>query len=342
LLSTTLSLQAAPTFSNYGDSVTLTATLSPYSATGITTNGETVNFMSGSISLGSGTLSGGMATLTTTAIPAGPNSLTAAYAPGALDQVFLPSTSLPLSFTVKSPPYLTTSSLTFDNTGVGVTSTAQTTTLTNYSGATVSLKGIVAPNTNWVVGGTCTASLVNNGTCDISVSFNPQSKGPNPATINVLAGTLQLPLTLTGTGVPPLYLSAATLAFGTVGQSIKNTIATCFVPCTPPPNVVKVYNYTGTTAAISASTVTSTYSADFVADTNNCNSVPTGSSCPLGVSFTPSILGAETATITVSTGANTATLAVTGAGAIPLSVSPPRCPSVWGAWVCNPRQRRSQ
>ena len=53
LLSTTLTLSASPSFSSpYGDSVLLSATLSPYSDGSLITSGETVTFKSGSTVLG--------------------------------------------------------------------------------------------------------------------------------------------------------------------------------------------------------------------------------------------------------------------------------------------------
>jgi hypothetical protein len=72
---TTTTLTAPPT-STYGTSVTLTATVS---AAGVTPSGS-VNFFSGTTELGTGTLNAsGVATLSTTAIPGGTDSLTASY-----------------------------------------------------------------------------------------------------------------------------------------------------------------------------------------------------------------------------------------------------------------------
>jgi hypothetical protein len=67
----------APGSSNYGASVTLTATVT--SASG--TPGGTVTFLSGSTPIGTGTLSGsGAAALSTAALPAGSDAVTASYA----------------------------------------------------------------------------------------------------------------------------------------------------------------------------------------------------------------------------------------------------------------------
>ena len=68
----TTTLVASPTSTQYGDPVTLTATVTS-GATG------TVNFFDGSILLGTGTVSNGIATLTTTTLVAGTHSVTAVY-----------------------------------------------------------------------------------------------------------------------------------------------------------------------------------------------------------------------------------------------------------------------
>ena len=70
-------LTAAPANASFGEPVTLTATVS---ATGSAPpNGESVWFMDGATQLGSGVLSGGTATLTTTGLPTGNLALTAVY-----------------------------------------------------------------------------------------------------------------------------------------------------------------------------------------------------------------------------------------------------------------------
>jgi len=69
----TTSLGAVPNPSAYGAAVTLTATVSPSSATGI------VTFYDGTTVLGVGTLTSGVATLSTTTLPAGTTSLLAFY-----------------------------------------------------------------------------------------------------------------------------------------------------------------------------------------------------------------------------------------------------------------------
>ena len=94
---TTLTLSANPTGSAYGQQVTLSATLNPYSAQSNSTNGETVSFSNDGASLGTGTLSNGVATLVVTTLPIGTVSLTAAYGG---DTAFSASGSNTLPYTV--------------------------------------------------------------------------------------------------------------------------------------------------------------------------------------------------------------------------------------------------
>ena len=120
-VATTLNLSSSPNPSPYTGQITLTATLSPYFAGGTTTDGETVNFYNGATSIGTGTLSSGVATLNMASPPVGTYRLTAAY-PG--DGNFLAAASNSLRQTVN--PFLEPSSgfvvtvNTDDATGVAV------------------------------------------------------------------------------------------------------------------------------------------------------------------------------------------------------------------------------
>ncbi len=71
---TTTTLAASPNPASVGTPVTLTATVSPATATG------TVQFFNGATLLGAGNLTSGQAQLSVTNLPAGSNSLTAVYA----------------------------------------------------------------------------------------------------------------------------------------------------------------------------------------------------------------------------------------------------------------------
>lgn len=89
--STTVSSSKNPT--NVGESVTFTASVTPSAATG------TVTFFDGTTSLGTAQLSGGMATLPTTALAAGSHSISASYSG---DATYSGSTSTAITQTVNA------------------------------------------------------------------------------------------------------------------------------------------------------------------------------------------------------------------------------------------------
>ena len=104
-VATSLTLQTAPTSSNYGQQVVLTASLTPYVEGAETTNTETITFLNNGSSIGTGTLSNGVATLMLTSLPLGSDSLSASYAG---DTNFITSTSSATVFTVsKGTPTIT-------------------------------------------------------------------------------------------------------------------------------------------------------------------------------------------------------------------------------------------
>ncbi|KNZ32390.1 MAG: hypothetical protein AD742_11460 [Methylibium sp. NZG] len=95
LTSTTTALTSSVNPSGVGQNTTLTATVTPSSATG------TVTFKDGATTLGTGTLSGGVATLATSFASAGTKSLTAVYGGNASNNT---STSAALSQSVSAAP----------------------------------------------------------------------------------------------------------------------------------------------------------------------------------------------------------------------------------------------
>jgi subtilase family serine protease len=115
---------------NLGASVTFTATVTPATATG------TVNFFNNgsTTALGSGNISGGTATFTTTSLPLGSNSVTASYSGDTSDRI---STSATPAVTSVTTSFSLTSSLGTGGTlsvAQGSTSGAVTLTVTSSTG----------------------------------------------------------------------------------------------------------------------------------------------------------------------------------------------------------------
>jgi uncharacterized repeat protein (TIGR03803 family) len=85
---TTTTLSSSLNPSTYGQAVTFTAVI--ISSAGAPPDGETVSFKEGTTVLGTGSLSGGSASFTTSALPVGTNSIKAVYGG---DSIFAASTS---------------------------------------------------------------------------------------------------------------------------------------------------------------------------------------------------------------------------------------------------------
>jgi len=115
---TTTGISSSPNPSGYGASVTFNAWVRP-----IGPNGETITFYDGSTQIGTGTTSGGSASLTTLALAVGSHSVTAAYTG---DATYAPSTSSALTQTVNivQPVTVLTSSLNPSTFGSAVTFSA--------------------------------------------------------------------------------------------------------------------------------------------------------------------------------------------------------------------------
>ncbi len=170
---TTTTISSSPNPSIYGQAVTFTATVTSY--VGAPSDGETVKFVKGTKVLGTGTLSGGSASFTTSTLLAGTNYVKAVYGG---DSNLLGSTSKPVDQVVNKAATTTTltSSLNPSNFGQSVTFTASVTpqfggtvkgSVTFYDGATalktVALSGGVAK---------FTTSTLTSGSHNMTATYN--------------------------------------------------------------------------------------------------------------------------------------------------------------------------
>ena len=164
-----------------GTAVTLTATLSPYTFAGQTTTGETVYFLSNGSVFAATTLSStGVATVTTTDLPAGSDSLTAMYVG---DTVLAPSTSPAVVETVGGSETVPTSIAASAPVTVTLTFASNFTLGSTAAGGGPS-PGVIAmgasSNPFTVTGGTCTAGTsygpsTGNPSCTVTVAYTPSS-----------------------------------------------------------------------------------------------------------------------------------------------------------------------
>jgi hypothetical protein len=170
---TTTTLSSSPNPSTYGEAVTFTAVVTSY--LGTPTDGETVSFMKGKKVLGTGTLSHGSASFTTSTLPVGTNSITAMYGG---DSNFASSTSKAITQVVNKATTTTAlaSSPNPSKVGQSVTFTASVTPefsgmptgkVAFYDGTTL-LKSVA------LSGGTAkfTTSTLTSGTHSITATYN--------------------------------------------------------------------------------------------------------------------------------------------------------------------------
>lgn len=239
---TTLSLTANRTNIVQGQPVLLTATLSPFEAQDHSAGGN-VTFYAGAIALGTGALVNGVATLNTTTLPVGVDSVTAVY-PG--DANFTAATSPPVTITVTTT---TTTTLVALPTSllVGQTLTLEATvtpgggavptgTVTFFNGAAV--LGTAALN----AGGVATLTLMPaQGIYSMTAAYGGNSiDGPSVSSPPVTV-TVASPTTTTLTAVPTIL---------TVGQTLTLTATVAASVGPVPDGTVTFLSGTGTLGAV--------------------------------------------------------------------------------------------
>jgi hypothetical protein len=222
---TTTGLQASPSSpQEYGTSVTLTATVSPSAATG------TVQFQVGSTDIGSPvTVSGGVATTSTSTLPVGTDTLNAVFSP--TNGNGYAGSSGSTSYTVTAIPTATTLSA--------------TPTSPQYAGTSVTLKATVSPTLPGtvqfevgsspigspvtVVSGiaTTTTTTLPVGTDTLNALFTPTSSnyadstGTTSYTVNALTTTTTA---LTTTPASPQFVGTSVTLKATVTPTATGTV----------------------------------------------------------------------------------------------------------------------
>ena len=94
------------------------------------------------------------------------------------------------------------SSLTFPDQGLNTTSNAQTVTITNFSGSTLTINSIAASG-DFGSNDNCGSTLNNNGTCNIEITFTPTALGSRTGqvTIEIQGVSTNRVINLFGTGI---------------------------------------------------------------------------------------------------------------------------------------------
>jgi hypothetical protein len=206
---------------------------------------------------------------------------------------------------------LSPTSLAFGNQSVGTPSTAQTLTLSNTGNATLSITSLALTGTNasdFAQTNTCGSSVAANAHCTISVTFTPSASGSRTASVSITDNASGSPQTvsLSGTGTAAVAsLSPTSLAFGNQPADMTSSAQT-----------VTLSNTGNAALSITSLALTGTNASDFD-QSNTCgSSLAAGTNCTIAVMFTPSVTGAEAASLSISDNASGSpqTVPLSGAG----------------------------
>ena len=190
-------------------------------------------------------------------------------------------------------------------------------TLTNHATSSITLTGTTIGGANAgdfaVTGGTCTGSLAASSSCTYAVTFTPSTETVESGTLSI--GVLEDPnggpaaVALSGTGLVPVRVVPASVAFGTIASGHSS-----------PNRTVTVINDGGAAVPLSKSiTIIKGNSGDFAVTGGTCGTSlgGGGASCTYLLTFTPSIVGAESATLgvrAVGDGASPHNVSLSGTG----------------------------
>ena len=242
---------------------------------------------------------------------------------GALQGAYAGSTTLSNAFVAKVSPTdapavaLVPQTINFGNQTLNQASTVQTVTLVNAGSGLLEISGITVGGDFSQTNNCGTTVSAGSATCNINITYTPTVPGPTTQQVEIDDNAADSPhtITVTGNGVaqgaPSLTLVPPRLTF-----------ATQAVGTTSPVQTVALENTSQVAITINAITI----SGDFT-QTNNCGVLPNvlnpGSSCTFNVTFSPTVGGARSGTITIT---DTATgspqvISLTGTGGTPFTLS---------------------
>jgi phospholipase C len=196
---------------------------------------------------------------------------------------------------------VTPDKLFFGDQAVNTSSATQALTVTNTGNATLEITSITA-TAEFSQTNNCGSSVAASAACKIQVSFTPTTTGSKTGLITLTdnAGDSPETMQLLGTGVAGLVtLSPDSISFAT--QAVDTTSAV---------QAVTVTNNQTTALSIASIVASSGFS-----QTNNCPASLAGAaSCTIKVAFAPTVVGAQTGTVTITDNAATSPQALNLSG----------------------------
>ncbi|MGB8293826.1 MAG: choice-of-anchor D domain-containing protein, partial [Polyangia bacterium] len=192
---------------------------------------------------------------------------------------------------------------TLNSVTVGQSGTASTYTVTNNGGTNSAALKISAADAQFAIGSDlCTGlPLAAGKTCTFTVTFTPTSAGAKTTVLLASDGTMSGTLQISATGVAvaagaALSLTPPTLDFGTLGVGLSS-----------PPQTFTVTNTGGTASGVLSvvkndSTSSVGGAAQFTYTTTCTAALALNATCQVVVTFSPTVAGNASATITVTDG----------------------------------------
>jgi Abnormal spindle-like microcephaly-assoc'd, ASPM-SPD-2-Hydin len=197
---------------------------------------------------------------------------------------------------------LSSSSMAFPDQKVGTTSSAKTSTLENTGVDDLHSIAVSDNTSQFSTSSNCPSTLGPGGTCTITVTFKPTSRGDKAGTVTVSsdASNGAQTIALSGTGTSPgATVSPTSLTFS--GRQVGTTSSAKSVTLTNSGNV-----------ALSISSTSA--SGDFDRTSQCGSSLAAGASCTISVKFSPTAAGTRTGTLKINDNAGTGTQTVNLSG----------------------------
>lgn len=211
---------------------------------------------------------------------------------------------------------LTSTSVNFGSVTVGATSAAQTVTVSNSGGGTLTLTSLTISNGGKAVeftrGGTCAAGtgLTGAQTCTLTFTFKPAAQGVRSGSLALVSNGGNATIALSGTGgsgssAPVLSASLTSLGFGNITLGSSSATQT-----------VTISNSGGGTLTLGALTPGGANPGDFVRTGTCANGTNLGAAqtCTVIYQFTPTAAGARAATLAIASNGGSATIMLSGTG----------------------------
>jgi hypothetical protein len=193
---------------------------------------------------------------------------------------------------------------------LNTTSAVETITLTNNLTVALNISSLAFSNSEFALASSTTCpnsgTLAANSTCKIGLTFTPTALGMQSGTLTITSSANSSPqtITLSGTGLAQSALSATSENFGYIALNATSAVET----------VTLTNNLTVALNISSLAFSNSEFALDPSTTCPSSGTLAANSTCKIGLTFTPTALGAQSGTLTVTSSANNSPQTVTLSG----------------------------